>query len=99
MNRLMFERKLKFATMAHLDRRIPGVKQAVRREIAAELANSAADHYANALSEVKAKYTDKPRKKICPYCNGDGFLTVKHASEPNDYHDCKTCDCSGEVAA
>jgi hypothetical protein len=100
MDRLTFERKVKSAAMSHLDRRIPGVKQAVRREIAAELANIAADNYAGAIVGLKNRYdAERIRRNICPECKGQGFLTIKHPSEPPDYHDCKTCNCSGEVAS
>jgi hypothetical protein len=99
MDRLPFERKVKSAAMSHLDGRIPGVKQAVRKEIAAELANRSADHYAGAIVALKTAYDiERIKLSICPDCNGQGFLTIKRPSEPPDYHDCRKCDSSGEVA-
>lgn len=97
MDRLTFERKLKASTMSKLDRRLPCVKQAIRREIAAELASNAADFYANALADVKAQQFGKAKKKFCPDCGGNGYIVVKHDGEPDDYHDCQKCDCSGEI--
>lgn len=39
----------------------------------------------------------KLQRIICPKCHGNGYLIVKHPGEPDDYHDCDECDCSGEL--